>query len=628
MSEPPANDSIAPAGAESTAAQTGLPSTGRERLEAGILTATLVAACTQWALGGQVDKTGEQIGPALPLATIVLGLAFIAVLIVRRELRWPHLRWPHVVALCTLPIGLLGLSRTELFGGIKEMVQLAEILVISWYLTATTTAATRRVLARCLGYVTTGLLVFGVAGLHRIFGLSEARYAGLLVIGTPFLVYAWHDRQRLCTVILLLSGLILGLWLKNGGLLLVWLVVVHLAAGLLQRKLLPAAGATAVLAIVLTFPAPGAAAWDSLNPRYDKAHRKRLFIEYEASLQAPKFYPVGGGLGEYKRTINVLKLELDDEAAATENKIPGDSNCQYLLTLVEAGLPAALGLLVLFGGMLFLLTRCRPEPYELRLRNTVVAAVVGLLLAGLFTTTLGRGIGIWTGLALGLATALTADARAATLPGLLLRLAPPALVEAVGLAGILLINTTPDKIAHVSVVNQKIRQVYLDENAMPDPADPPPGKTTDTGLQIVKLGDDDDGADTDSRIRVEGESFKTAGPTFRAVKANDTSGNQALEIPDESGKGAGEAVYEFDVPQAGDFALVARVWWKDGCGNSLTFVVNGDKQKVSSERFEVWHDLPTRRPISLAAGKVTVIVRNVEDGIRLDYFELRPISAP
>ena len=47
---------------------------------------------------------------------------------------------------------------------------------------------------------------------------------------------------------------------------------------------------------------------------------------------------------------------------------------------------------------------------------------------------------------------------------------------------------------------------------------------------------------------------------------------------------------------------------------------------VSSGLFNKWHELRCKRTFALEAGTATLSVRNVEDGVRLDYLELRPNS--
>jgi hypothetical protein len=48
----------------------------------------------------------------------------------------------------------------------------------------------------------------------------------------------------------------------------------------------------------------------------------------------------------------------------------------------------------------------------------------------------------------------------------------------------------------------------------------------------------------------------------------------------------------------------------------------------ASELFGQWHVLDAKRPMALDKGPLKVEVRNLEDGIRVDYWGLRRCSAP
>jgi hypothetical protein len=183
------------------------------------------------------------------------------------------------------------------------------------------------------------------------------------------------------------------------------------------------------------------------------------------------------------------------------------------------------------------------------------------------------------------------------------------------------VNAEPDPLTHVSLLNRKTRSRLGGPGPSGD-GDVAGGKRSEGGLQIVVL-DDDPSARRDPPVRVEAEAFAEATGRFKAVGANDASGNKALEIPLDSGKGVGHALYEVDVESAGSYELTARVYWRDGCSNSLGFTIRGQKGTVASELFDCWHDLRCRKSFRLPAGRSTLKVRNLEDGVRLDYMELR-----
>ena len=106
----------------------------------------------------------------------------------------------------------------------------------------------------------------------------------------------------------------------------------------------------------------------------------------------------------------------------------------------------------------------------------------------------------------------------------------------------------------------------------------------------------------------------------------DASGMKALVIPLNSGKGVGRAEYKISVPENGMYRARVRVYWEDGCSNSLRFLCMGGKQIFASERFKEWHTLNSRKTFELPAGDQLVTVENTEDGIKLDYFELEKVE--
>ena len=86
---------------------------------------------------------------------------------------------------------------------------------------------------------------------------------------------------------------------------------------------------------------------------------------------------------------------------------------------------------------------------------------------------------------------------------------------------------------------------------------------------------------------------------------------------------AGEAVYAFEAPAAGDYVLWCRVWWDNECGNSLTMVLDGGAPFSFGQdsTYECWHwakSPPRLTQLTLQAGKHELRVKNREDGIKLD----------
>jgi len=113
--------------------------------------------------------------------------------------------------------------------------------------------------------------------------------------------------------------------------------------------------------------------------------------------------------------------------------------------------------------------------------------------------------------------------------------------------------------------------------------------------------------------------------------ATEASGRQYIQIA--QGKGnppevtTGEARYVFEVRQGGTFILWCRVWWDDECGNSFTMSLNNNKPFMFGRNasFKRWHwvkSAPRLKQLELAPGQNTLLIRNREDGVRLDQILL------
>lgn len=587
--------------------------------------AILVAACSQLAF-----NPGSSPG-SIPLSSIVLFLGAVTVLVLRRnDLCAPRLEWPQSILFALMCVGLLGLNRSEVLVATKELAQLCEIFLIAWYVFYVVDEETWREIPGAAGMLCVLLVVLQVSGLRTRtpFELSDAKCAALVCVTLPFALLWLKDRSgaiRWPVVAALCVGSALGF--ANGGLVLVFVLVLLVASALLETRWLKLSAPLSVLVLVLASinPLTETSAWNTLNPHYDADHKKRLFIEYSASAHAPGAYPLGAGLGHYKRAINVLRQSVGEDPHPAEHVIPENTNNQYLLTLVEAGAPAALGLLVCLGAALLSVLSIRQEaaPEDRENCSALAASLLAVLSAGVFCTVLSKGIGIWVGAILGMASRL----QRSELPRpFIARLAVPPVVGIVCLLLMFFVNTDEDRVTHVSALNRSMRSV-LGQDASTGIRNGRVNGRSEGGLEIVKLGKGaKDGAG--SAVRVEGEAFTLAAGGFKAVSANDASGNKALEIPLDLGKGVGHALYEVELKEAGEYVLSARVYWRDGCSNSLGFTILDQKGVVASELFEKWHDLRCRRTFRLPAGTTTIKVRNVEDGVRLDYFELRALNAP
>lgn len=583
----------------------------------------LAAACSQFAFGASLTKTGEQTGLALPAATLVLFFGAPLVLLLRRRSpAFPQLAWSQALFLAAVSLGLLGMHRGELLPAAKELIQLAEIFLVSWYLFATLLQTDLPAIARAVGCIAPMLLLLGPGRTYQLpfIALSDTKYAALVALSFPFFLYRVKDlAPHRFYGFMLPAALAVGATCRNGGLLLTWaiaaLVTAALAGPTLRRRTIPVIAIGLLLPTLVPRPAPSP--WDTLRPAFDANHTKRLFIEYAAALHAPRRYPFGGGLGNYKTTINQLRRDIPRQPHPNDTRIAPDSNSQYLLTLTESGLPAAAALVALLVATLFGAFRYRRRHPEQDVAPALCGAAVALILAGCFTTILSRGIGIWTGALIGM---VMADRRAIAIPWRLLRLLPPAATAAACLAMMWHCNLPPSPLQPISACNRYAREHLTGESAY-DLGDRPV-TWTEFGLPIVTVAAD--GGPAGDAIRIEAEAFTSVSGRFITVQANDASGNRAVEIPNASGKAIGDANYHIEIPTAGRYTLRARVFWQDGCSNSLGFQLADQTFTVSSELFGTWHTLSSPRHIDLPAGPVTLTIRNTEDGVRFDYFELAP----
>jgi hypothetical protein len=80
-----------------------------------------------------------------------------------------------------------------------------------------------------------------------------------------------------------------------------------------------------------------------------------------------------------------------------------------------------------------------------------------------------------------------------------------------------------------------------------------------------------------------------------------------------------------EVPAAGTYYPWARVWWEDGCGDSIEVIWGRDGEPPAASptlqdgTHESWHWLPLAGPagVKMQKGPYKLVVRNREDGARL-----------
>jgi hypothetical protein len=581
----------------------------------------LLAALWQTGLGARFSPTGEQVGLALPVSTLALVAATAWLLWRRRQLPLPAITARQTAFLCLSSVGLLGLTVAETPAAVRELVQLFEIALLSPYFAMLVVdrvgwSALNRAFAACCGVVLV-LGATGVGGTHVV-GLSPTKATVFALASWPFLLVsslAWISLARIAALVG--GSVLLGLTVSHGWFLLVWFV---LFAGV-QARLRVRRWSLVVLCFLLAaaascIPRPGRPEpWSELSPYFRGTHLKRFYIEVAAALRAPAHYPLGGGLGRYKPTINQLKQYGSVTPHPEDMKVPRDGNCQYLLTLTEAGLPAMIALVVWLAGAAAVRRPREGAGEDERLGGVAVqAALVGLLLAALFCVVLSRGLGIWVGVLVGLSAAFSPPVRDRAR---WFRLGAVAGCVSLALAGMFSLNSQPVSGPDPSDANRLLQRWLFRGSA-----------DAVSGLRVIVLPDDVAGPGADSVIQVEGEAFVSKTYPFLKVQANGASGNWVLAIPDKMGKGIGQAIYAVEVPEAGQYRLYARVFWEDGCSNSVEFRLGTESVVFASELFGQWHVLDAKRPMALDKGPLKVEVRNLEDGIRVDYWGLRRCSAP
>jgi hypothetical protein len=569
------------------------------------------APLCQYAIGARFGPTGQQLTAGLPVATLALAAAAI-LLFVAGERRLPYLSWAQILFVGLVSVGLLGMTRQEWKAGTKELIQLAEIAVLAPFVFR---AGVRRLGWRWIGKAF--LVAFALLLVCRRFpglaGLSPRKAGIMLVLAFPFALSAIaqlsNRRSRLGTA--LVCGLLLGFALPHGGLVFAAALALLVAALFAREKALASSALVAAVAVFLaSVVVPYAHPWASLSPHRDDTHLRRGAIELLVAAQSPREYPLGSGLGCYQSAINRLRTNVQHQPHPEDNKVPRDGNCQYAVALVEAGPAGLLGLALFLGLALLAAQRhgvhvADEEGHESR--AVLAGALAGAMLCAAFGLVLSRGAGIWVGGLVGLATMPVQFTFRRSGQRLLVC---ALVVLAVGLLGFSANEPSRDPGA----------PCRLNRRLMPKDG------TAAGPLRVVVLPDPG-ATGTDSRVvQVEAEDATDVAAPFAAVSLGDASGGRGLVIPDAGGKDKGGARFVVHVPEDGTYVLYARVYWDDGCSNSLCFLPAGQNSvTLSSGTYERWHTLESSQPLTLTKGDLEVRLRNLEDGIRLDYWGLRPL---
>jgi hypothetical protein len=570
----------------------------------------IVASLSQISLGAEYSATGEQISGGLPLSTFTLFICGIALVLLNyRKAEAPGISIAHGLLLIALSASLLGLPALSRGLAVRELIQVYEILGFSYLVFLINRRLLLDVLEKSSLAIAIVLLLLHVFHLndHFPFYLSDTKLEAIVVLLTPFVLLNSNDLSTARKLAALATvSLLCGASFTNGGLLLCYLII-FVFSGLTLLEARRAVCACAVLTVICSLlPLGSGIAWESLGPDYDASHRKRLFIEYGASLKAPAYFPLGIGPGRYKEGINHLRRMQPLTPHESDQKVPRDGNSQYQIYLVESGPLSVAMLLACFGYLVYLSVKME-DGRERRLR---LALVSSLGLTALFCIICSRGIGIIAGGLLAVASAKRfSENERVVYP------AAAVFASLMFLALFVIGGKGYDDLHKQSAYNRWVVQRILRMPVLP----------VNRTLAVISPDRPDSRPET---ISVEAETASDLQPNFKIVPANNSSGDLVIESPNDSGKGVGRAEYVIEVPKSGAYRLMARVWWEDGCSNSVAVRIGGKPRIVlSDEIFKRWHVIESLEPTELRKGECTAVLHPLEDGIKIDYFGLVPVSS-
>jgi hypothetical protein len=296
---------------------------------------------------------------------------------------------------------------------------------------------------------------------------------------------------------------------------------------------------------------------------------ERLAIERQAALRSVPIRPLGYGPGTYRESVRKARIAAD-LPKPEQNRVRRDGNNQFLVHTIETG---AIGAVLLLTYMLLALWRARE-------RCDMAVALLVVLIVGLVTVFLVRGLGPLCCVLLGYGWARS-DARGGR--HLLAQIALIAVAVVAGLAW-----------------------PYREEVAAVPAADLP---------------------NTQERIWAEAEAAKTISPRWRIDPEADAGGNEVLRVPLDVGKRVGSASYQLVSPAAGRWKLWLRVRWSGGCANSILASVDGSPPvSVEDAIFGRWHwvDVHPKHTFVLPEGEFELALSNSEDDVAVDQIVFLP----
>ena len=328
-----------------------------------------------------------------------------------------------------------------------------------------------------------------------------------------------------------------------------------------RRSRLPQA--CAIFAVALLAVLLNRAAVESLRLHHADAQPKRGLLEMQATPGAISARSLGFGLGSYKNTIGNYHRSFP---AHYDNRVAPDTNSTYLVWAVEGGIPLALAWLLLVGGSI--LGKGKQD------HERVFGVVI--LIAGLFTTVITSHTGLVVAAALGVWRGKWPQAGWRPLWG------PAALILTGCVGGLLRNPEARGQPVKPRILQSAVEEIRCHVFEAEHPAEPP-----SEGMDVRE--------------------------------ANGASGNHVLAIPVDAGKGKGTARYSVQIPP-GTYHLWLRVFWEDGCGNSVGVVVGESSMIVSDSRYGLWHWVRAPRMISVPVSSAELLIRNLEDGVMIDQF--------
>ncbi|RMD80928.1 MAG: hypothetical protein D6820_05955 [Lentisphaerae bacterium] len=351
----------------------------------------------------------------------------------------------------------------------------------------------------------------------------------------------------------------------------------------------------------------------------DSLHFRRLYIEYQCLPAAIEFYPIGAGPGRYLHTIRfITNNTIPPVLYPRENKIPLSSNSTWQILGVEHGIPGLLAFCMLLGSCLWARQPCRK----------VLPLIGNIIIAASFSHLFQRGLNIvtWTvvvHLCVPAITVLRIE-RVNRLPRVILPLLVPVILILIALITVL--RLPPSRDSYFNAITRRI--TFCPPFSEPVAATPPQRSITqqpDSAAPIV-LDLTAHANQQSEYLHHEAEDYASITPPF-TLHSDNIHKVTSLHIPEHAGKNRGQATYLLDIPQSGDYLFQAKVWWNDGCGNSLRVTIGPYDFKIMDETYACWHVVSAFRPLRLKAGKAVLRLHGIEDGIRIDWFRLKPLAS-